>query len=72
MQFENRQKVHDSSPKFKATKRGSKVMNPIVKKGDLIMVKSDETKHEARKQYVVIEVDEESRAVIVQNLSIIK
>ena len=29
MQFENRQKVHGSSSKFKATTRGSKVMNPI-------------------------------------------
>ena len=48
MQFENRQKVHDSSSKFKATKRGSKAINPIVKKGDLIMVKSNKTKHEVR------------------------
>jgi hypothetical protein len=66
MQYENRQKVHDSSAKYKATSRGSKNINPIVKKGDLVMVKSDKSKFEARKQYVVVEVDEENRAVIVQ------
>ena len=66
LQFENRQKVHESSAKSKATTRGSKLENPTVKKGDLIMIKSDKSKHEARKTYLVIEIDDENRAVVVQ------
>ena len=66
LQFENRQKVHLSSAKSKATPRGSKLVNPTVRKGDLIMIKSDKSKHEARKTYIVIDIDDENRAVIVQ------
>ena len=57
LQFENRQKAHEPSAKAKATKRESRIENPIVKKGDLIMIKSDKTKHEARKIYIVIDID---------------
>ena len=50
LQFQHRQKSHGSSAKFKATTRGSKLVNPIVKKGVIIMIKSDKSKHKARKQ----------------------
>ena len=66
LQFSNRQKSHESSAKSKSTVRGSKLINPIVDKGDLIMIKSDKSKHEARKVYLVVEVDSENKVVIVQ------
>ena len=67
-QFESRQKVHDSSARAKSTFRGAKLINPIVKRGDLVMIKSDKSKHEARKMYVVIDIDEERRAAVVQKI----
>ena len=47
LQYVNQKKTHDSSAKFKATNRDSRLINPIVKKGDLVMIKSDKSKHEA-------------------------
>ena len=49
LQFEHRQKAHIPSARAKATTRGSHLVNPIVKQGDLVMIKSDKSKHEARK-----------------------
>ena len=66
LQYDNRQKSHDSSAKAKSTVRGSTMVNPIVDKGDLVMIKSDRSKHEPRQKYVVVEVDQSKKIVVVQ------
>ena len=66
LQFENRQKAHIPSARAKSTSRGALLVNPIVRQGDLVMIKTDKSKHEARKTYVVVGIDDENRAAVVQ------
>ena len=68
LQYANRQKAHEASAKIKSTDRGTKLIIPIVKKGDLVMIVSNRSKNEARKTYFVVEIDEEARTVVVQKL----
>ena len=51
LQYDNRVKSHGPSSRYKSTIIGNKNIHPVVSKGDLIMIKSDRTKHEARKMY---------------------